>query len=83
MSALFQPFTLRGLTLPSRIVISPLCEYSTEDGCATDWDVIHPGNREQNAPGGLERDELAQSVDHPRVALRPIRLFDAMYIIHP
>ena len=43
-SALFQPITLRGLTLPNRIVISPLCEYSAVDGCATDWHLIHLGH---------------------------------------
>ena len=32
MSALFSPFTLRGLTLPNRIVVSPMCQYSAEDG---------------------------------------------------
>ena len=40
--------------------------------------VVHERKR-----GVGERDKLAQSVDHPQVALRPIRLFDAMYIIHP
>ncbi len=43
MSALFTPFTLRGLTLPNRIVVSPMCQYSAEDGCATDWHLIHLG----------------------------------------
>ena len=32
MSALFSPITLRGLTLPNRIVVSPMCQYSSEDG---------------------------------------------------
>ena len=41
---LFSPFTLRGLTLGNRIVISPMCEYSAVDGCATDWHVIHLGH---------------------------------------
>lgn len=43
-SALFEPFTLRGLTLPNRIVISPLCQYSAVDGCAGDWHLIHLGH---------------------------------------
>lgn len=43
-SALFQPFTMRGLTLPNRIVISPLCQYSAQEGCATDWHLIHLGH---------------------------------------
>lgn len=40
-SALFQPLKLRGLTLPNRLVISPMCQYSAVDGCATDWHLLH------------------------------------------
>ena len=43
MSALFSPFTLGGLTLPNRIVVSPMCQYSAVDGCANDWHMIHLG----------------------------------------
>lgn len=43
MSALFSPITLRGLTLPNRVVVSPMCQYSAEDGAATDWHLIHLG----------------------------------------
>ncbi|CAN0617558.1 NADPH dehydrogenase [Burkholderia multivorans] len=44
MTALFSPFTLRGVTLPNRIVISPMCQYSAERGEATDWHMIHLGH---------------------------------------
>lgn len=40
-SAPFQPLTLRGLTLRNRLVISPMCQYSALDGCATDWHLLH------------------------------------------
>ena len=43
MSALFSPITLRGLTLPNRIVVSPMCQYSAEDGKANDWHFMHIG----------------------------------------
>ena len=42
-SALFSPITLRGLTLPNRIVVSPMCQYSAVDGSATDWHLMHLG----------------------------------------
>lgn len=42
-SALFSPITLAGLTLPNRIVVSPMCQYSAEDGRATDWHIMHYG----------------------------------------
>lgn len=43
-SALFQPMTLRGLTLANRLVISPMCQYSADYGCATDWHLVHFGS---------------------------------------
>ncbi len=44
MSALFSPITLRGLTLKNRIVVSPMCQYSAEDGVANDWHFTHINN---------------------------------------
>jgi 2,4-dienoyl-CoA reductase-like NADH-dependent reductase (Old Yellow Enzyme family) len=43
MSALFTPLEVGGLSLSNRIVIAPICQYSAEDGCMTDWHVIHLG----------------------------------------
>jgi len=43
MSALFSPFTLRGVTLRNRIGVSPMCQYSSVDGFATDWHLVHLG----------------------------------------
>ncbi len=44
MSQLFQPFSIGPLTLQNRIVIAPMCQYSAQDGMATDWHLIHLGN---------------------------------------
>src|SRR4051794_31686109 len=41
---LFTPFQVGGLELRNRIVIAPMCQYSAEEGCATDWHVIHLGH---------------------------------------
>ncbi len=43
MSKLFSPFSLRGLTLENRIVVAPMCQYSADDGSATDWHMQHVG----------------------------------------
>jgi len=43
MPALFQPLQLRSVTLPNRIVLSPMCQYSATDGTANDWHFIHLG----------------------------------------
>lgn len=42
-SALFSPLQLRNLTLPNRVIISPMCQYSATDGCASDWHLMHIG----------------------------------------
>ena len=43
MSSLFSPIRLAGLELPNRIVVSPMCQYSADDGCANDWHLTHLG----------------------------------------
>lgn len=44
MAALFTPLNVGDLRLNNRIVIAPMCQYSAEDGCMTDWHVIHLGH---------------------------------------
>ncbi len=45
MAHLFAPFTVKSVTLRNRIGVSPMCEYSSEDGVATDWHLVHLGSR--------------------------------------
>src|ERR1043165_2620288 len=45
MSTLFSALTLRELTLKNRIVVSPMCQYSSENGMQTDWHLVHLGSR--------------------------------------
>ncbi len=40
-SSLFSPLTLGGMTLPNRIAVAPMCQYSADDGSATDWHIQH------------------------------------------
>ncbi|HET7626082.1 MAG TPA: NADH:flavin oxidoreductase/NADH oxidase [Verrucomicrobiae bacterium] len=42
---LFDPLTIRSVTLRHRIGVSPMCQYSSEDGVATDWHLVHLGSR--------------------------------------
>ena len=42
-SKLFSPITMRGLTLDNRIVLSPMCQYASYDGHASDWHLVHLG----------------------------------------
>src|ERR1700719_3267636 len=53
MSALFTPYRLGSLELRNRIVIAPMCQYSAEEGRATDWHLIHLGNLALSGAGLL------------------------------
>lgn len=45
MTKLFSPLTIKGVTLKNRIVVSPMCQYSSIDGFANDWHFVHLGSR--------------------------------------
>ncbi len=50
-TSLFDSFKLRTLELKNRVAVSPMCEYSSVDGCATDWHLVHLGSRAQGGAG--------------------------------
>jgi 2,4-dienoyl-CoA reductase-like NADH-dependent reductase (Old Yellow Enzyme family) len=50
-SILFTPITMRGLTLPNRVVVSPMCQYNSDNGSANDWHLMHLGNMSLGAAG--------------------------------
>jgi 2,4-dienoyl-CoA reductase-like NADH-dependent reductase (Old Yellow Enzyme family) len=50
---LFQPIELRGVRLRNRIVISPMCQYSAQDGHVTDWHLVHLGKFAQGGAGAV------------------------------
>jgi anthraniloyl-CoA monooxygenase len=45
LAPMFQPFRLRSLTLENRVVVSPMCQYSSQDGMPDDWHLVHYGAR--------------------------------------
>ncbi len=45
MSRLFSPIEIRGIKLRNRIVVSPMCQYSSKEGFPTDWHFVHLGSR--------------------------------------
>lgn len=45
MALLFEPLSIRSIQFKNRIVVSPMCEYSSEDGFANDWHLVHLGTR--------------------------------------
>jgi 2,4-dienoyl-CoA reductase-like NADH-dependent reductase (Old Yellow Enzyme family) len=50
---LFQPIELRGVRLRNRIVISPMCQYSAQDGQVSDWHLVHLGKFAQGGAGAV------------------------------
>ena len=52
-SALFSPLRLAGLNLANRIVVSPMCQYSANDGVASDWHMTHLGMLANSGAGLL------------------------------
>ena len=48
---LFSPLTIKGVTLRNRIGVSPMCQYSSEDGSLNDWHLVHLGSRAVGGAG--------------------------------
>ncbi len=51
MVHLFEPLKIRDITFRNRIFVSPMCQYSSEDGAATDWHFVHLGSRAVGGAG--------------------------------
>jgi 2,4-dienoyl-CoA reductase-like NADH-dependent reductase (Old Yellow Enzyme family) len=51
MARLFESLTIRGVTLRNRVVVSPMCQYSAEDGVPNDWHLVHLGSRAVGGAG--------------------------------
>ena len=61
MPSLFDSFALRGVTLKNRLVVSPMCEYSSVDGFANDWHLVHLGSRAVGGAGLVHTEAAAVS----------------------
>ena len=62
-STLHAPFTLRGVTMRNRIGVSPMCEYSSDDGFANDWHLVHLGSRAVGGAGLVLTEATAVTAD--------------------
>jgi 2,4-dienoyl-CoA reductase-like NADH-dependent reductase (Old Yellow Enzyme family) len=61
MADLFSTLTIKGITLRNRIVVSPMCQYSSEDGFANDWHLVHLGSRAVGGAGLVMTEATAVS----------------------
>ncbi|MDR0283370.1 MAG: NADH:flavin oxidoreductase/NADH oxidase [Propionibacteriaceae bacterium] len=74
---LFDPLTLRGLTIRNRVWLPPMCQYSVtaRDGCATDWHLVHYGARATEGFGLLVI-EATGVVPEGRITVQDLGLWD-------
>jgi len=70
-SHLFSPLRIRGVEFRNRIAVSPMCQYSCDDGFATDWHFVHLGSR---AVGGAALVIAEASAVEPRGRISPADL---------
>jgi 2,4-dienoyl-CoA reductase-like NADH-dependent reductase (Old Yellow Enzyme family) len=79
MPHLFDPFTVRDLTLSHRLIVSPMCQYSSIDGFATDWHLVHLGSR---AVGGaaLVFTEATAVTAEGRISPQDLGIWDDRHI---
>ena len=68
VAPMFQPFRLRGMTLPNRVVVSPMCQYSAQDGLPADWHLVHYGARAIGG-AGLMFSEMTDVSREARITL--------------
>ena len=62
-SPIFTPFKLRGLKLINRIVVSPMAQYKAEEGCPTDWHLVHYGSLAKGGAGLVYVEMTCTSAD--------------------
>jgi 2,4-dienoyl-CoA reductase-like NADH-dependent reductase (Old Yellow Enzyme family) len=75
MPNIFQPLTLRGLTLPNRIAVSPMCQYQAKDGLPSDWHLVHLGGLAQGG-AGLVLTEAAAVLPEGRISPEDLGLWN-------
>jgi 2,4-dienoyl-CoA reductase-like NADH-dependent reductase (Old Yellow Enzyme family) len=79
MASLFDPLTLRGVTLRNRIGVSPMCQYSSVDGFADDWHLVHLGSRAVGG-AGLVITEAAGVSPEGRISLGDLGIYDDRHV---
>ena len=79
MAHIFDPLPIRGITLRNRIVVSPMCEYSSEDGFANDWHLVHLGSRAVGG-AGLVFTEAAAVTPEGRISPEDLGIWSNAHI---
>ena len=78
MPHLFEPLTLRGLTLRNRIVVSPMCQYSAHEGFVNDWHLVHLASRAVGGAGLVFTEATAVSPEG-RISPEDLGIWDEVH----
>ena len=76
---LFSPLTIRDVTFRNRIGVSPMCQYSSDDGMATDWHLVHLGSRAVGG-AGLVMTEAAAVLPRGRISPADLGIWDDRHV---
>jgi anthraniloyl-CoA monooxygenase len=68
LAPMFQPFRLRNMAIENRVVVSPMCQYSSQDGLPSDWHLVHYGSRAIGG-AGLMFTEMTDVSEEARISL--------------
>ncbi|HEV7519079.1 MAG TPA: oxidoreductase, partial [Thermoanaerobaculia bacterium] len=79
MPHLFEPLPLRSLTLASRVLVSPMCQYSSVDGFATDWHLVHLGSRAVGGAALVFTEASAVTADG-RISPQDLGIYDDRHV---
>lgn len=79
MALVFESLTIRNIHLKNRIVVSPMCEYSSTDGFANDWHLVHLGSRAVGG-AGLVLTEAAAVSPEGRITLNDLGIWKDEHI---
>ena len=79
MAHLFDPLALRSLTLANRIVVSPMCQYSSVDGFSNDWHVVHLGTRAVGGAALVMTEATAVTADG-RISPQDLGIYDDRHV---
>src|SRR5438445_3552321 len=79
MAHLFDPLTIRDLAFANRVFVSPMCEYSSTDGFATDWHFVHLGSRAVGG-AGLVLTEATAVVPEGRISPQDLGIWKDEHI---
>jgi 2,4-dienoyl-CoA reductase-like NADH-dependent reductase (Old Yellow Enzyme family) len=79
MPGLFDPLPLRAVTLRNRIAVSPMCQYSSRDGLASDWHLVHLGSRAVGGAGLVFTEATAVLADG-RISPQDLGIWDDAHV---